>query len=177
MNRLVIISIVIFLADLATGLSRRCYSCRSRGIKGDCRDPFRYNETFTSTSGISITPCPSGWCSKFIEGIHGPPDEYGTATERACIALPPTDGEERCAKIDRNNKPTLVCFCQGDLCNEAQAVSSLACSTLHSSLTLAPVSEIIWFQSTRLPAIQRFNSRHMSGTRNNRKWFQNLHEI
>jgi len=60
-----------------TGLSSRCFQCRSRGELGDCRDHFPYNETSVrSLAGepISVTPCPSGWCSKQVEGIRGPPD-------------------------------------------------------------------------------------------------------
>ena len=56
------------------GISRRCYQCRSRGFLGDCRDPFRFNDTAVAQIAISTSPCPSGWCSKYIEGVSGPPD-------------------------------------------------------------------------------------------------------
>lgn len=132
---------------IISGLSRRCFECRSRGVMGDCKDPFASNETTIGSIAVKTTPCPSGWCSKYVEGITGPPDgnyshltlswehslkkwsckkclissaEFGTATQRECMVFPPTDGEERCAVIPRNNKKTYACFCQGDLCNAAQ---------------------------------------------------------
>ncbi|GBN44980.1 hypothetical protein AVEN_191368-1, partial [Araneus ventricosus] len=48
---------------------RRCYSCRSRGELGDCKDPFQYNATvIDEVKGVEAIPCASGWCAKIIEG-------------------------------------------------------------------------------------------------------------
>ena len=46
---------------------RRCYSCRSRGKLGDCKDPVSFNAT-KLMKGVEAVPCASGWCSKIIEG-------------------------------------------------------------------------------------------------------------
>ncbi|GIY42796.1 protein quiver [Caerostris darwini] len=71
---------------------RRCYSCRSRGELGDCKDPFEYNATvIDDIKGVEATPCASGWCAKIIEGET---DDFDTATERMCVQRPPADGEE-----------------------------------------------------------------------------------
>ena len=52
-----------------TGAVKRCYSCRSRGDLGTCRDPFKVNSTLGEIEkGIEAVPCASGWCSKIIEG-------------------------------------------------------------------------------------------------------------
>ena len=112
---------------------RRCYSCRSRGEKGDCRDPFRRPQT--SIHGIQNElqkryvdelPCSSGWCSKIMEGVdkNFGDDDYGIATERQCMARVPSDGKERCAYVKRNHKEVFMCFCKGDLCNTGKAKQS-----------------------------------------------------
>ncbi|EEB11040.1 conserved hypothetical protein [Pediculus humanus corporis] len=93
---------------------KRCYSCRSRGDLGTCRDPFKVNSTLGEIEkGIEAVPCASGWCSKIIEG------DYGLATERQCLSRGPSDSEERCAKTEWNHKKVYMCFCQGDLCNHS----------------------------------------------------------
>lgn len=57
---------------VVTGLIKRCYSCRSRGELGSCKDPFRYNASQLVTEpGVSTVPCASGWCGKVIEGETG----------------------------------------------------------------------------------------------------------
>ena len=50
---------------------RRCYTCRSRGDRGDCRDPFippEYPEGALRRQSVDIavaeTECSTGWCSK-----------------------------------------------------------------------------------------------------------------
>jgi hypothetical protein len=61
-----------------SGLIRRCYSCRSRGEKGDCKDPFRVNTTlvledheYQRQVGMEAIPCASGWCGKIVDGGAG----------------------------------------------------------------------------------------------------------
>ena len=43
--------------------------------------------------------------------------DYGLATQRDCLARPPSDGKERCAYVKYNRKEVYMCFCKGDLCN------------------------------------------------------------
>jgi len=50
--------------------------------------------------------------------------DFGSATERACMVHAPSDGEERCAEVKLMNKPTLMCWCRGDLCNTASPLGS-----------------------------------------------------
>ena len=116
---------------------RRCYSCRSRGEKGDCRDPFRRPQTSllgvpneSQKKFVDELPCSSGWCSKIMEGVdkNFGDEDYGIATERQCMSRVPSDGEERCAYVKRNHKEVFMCFCKGDLCNTGK--------TLHSSLVV-----------------------------------------
>ena len=45
--------------------------------------------------------------------------DYGLATQRDCLARPPSDGKERCAYVKYKNKEVYMCFCKGDLCNGA----------------------------------------------------------
>jgi hypothetical protein len=52
-----------------SALLRRCYSCRSRGDLGTCKDPFTLNLTLAEQErGVEAVPCASGWCGKFLEG-------------------------------------------------------------------------------------------------------------
>ncbi|KAA0189586.1 hypothetical protein HAZT_HAZT001848 [Hyalella azteca] len=60
----------LIFAPIIAG-ARRCFSCRSRGKLGDCRDTFPYNATYL-VKDVEAVPCASGWCSKIIEG-----DKYG----------------------------------------------------------------------------------------------------
>jgi len=130
MNRWIVISVavILFFAKLSSGkISTRCFVCRSRGELGDCKDPFSNNATSIKSlpgNPVSVTSCPSGWCRKQMEGIRGPGDDYGAATERACLPLSPPDDEERCAEVTIRNKITLLCICRGDLCNSAQSLQS-----------------------------------------------------
>ena len=60
------------LVDPAASVVRKCFSCRSRGPLGDCRDPFYLSANATiiesKKSGVETPPCSSGWCRKVIEG-------------------------------------------------------------------------------------------------------------
>ncbi len=48
---------------------RRCFTCRSRGERGDCRDPFtppdtEENRRQSVNTAVDEVPCSTGWCSK-----------------------------------------------------------------------------------------------------------------
>ena len=49
---------------------RRCFTCRSRGDRGDCRDPFTFpeseeeNRRQSVNTAVGEAPCSTGWCSK-----------------------------------------------------------------------------------------------------------------
>ena len=121
---------VIFLPMVVFSL-RRCYSCRSRGEKGDCRDPFKRPPTLEPGAPIEShsryvdeLPCSSGWCLKVMEGVdkNFGDEDHGIATERACMPRVPSDGKERCAYVKRNHRQVFMCFCKGDLCNSGLSV-------------------------------------------------------
>ena len=63
---------VAVLVAPAASVVRKCFSCRSRGPLGDCRDPFYLSANSTiiesKKSGVETPPCSSGWCRKVIEG-------------------------------------------------------------------------------------------------------------
>ena len=125
-NLIITLFAVIFMAAVTCATNRRCFDCRSRGDLGDCRDPFYFSPNSTAESlkhmtGVESPPCASGWCIKVEEGgEHIYKDaEYGVATERECMAFPPSDGKERCTEVTRRGKRVYVCFCKGDLCNDA----------------------------------------------------------
>ncbi|GFG31994.1 hypothetical protein Cfor_04269, partial [Coptotermes formosanus] len=60
-------------------LLRRCYSCRSRGDLGTCKDPFTLNLTLAEQErGVEAVPCASGWCGKFLEGGNSFKDDGET---------------------------------------------------------------------------------------------------
>ena len=54
---------------------RRCFTCRSRGEKGDCRDPFippeieEENRRQSVNTAVAEIPCSTGWCSK-VSGVQ-----------------------------------------------------------------------------------------------------------
>lgn len=105
---------------------RRCYTCRSRGEKGDCRDPFVPPEVpeeerrrQTVNTAVAEVPCSTGWCSKIMEGLdkNFGDNDYGIATERQCMERAPSDNQERCAAVQLGHKQVYMCFCKGDLCN------------------------------------------------------------
>eukprot|EP00092_Neocalanus_flemingeri_P011398 GFUD01012281.1.p1 GENE.GFUD01012281.1~~GFUD01012281.1.p1 ORF type:complete len:159 (-),score=29.38 GFUD01012281.1:45-521(-) len=118
-------------AQSSNSLLRRCYTCRSRGEQGDCRDPFippevpeRGAKVESHSKSVSEIPCSTGWCSKIMEGVdkNFGDDDYGIATERQCMQRSPSDNQERCAYVKYNHKQVYMCFCKGDLCNGALGV-------------------------------------------------------
>lgn len=119
---------LLLAQNFAEARFKRCFTCRSRGALGDCRDPFTLNSTTfdgqTNTKpSIEAVPCASGWCAKIIE------DDYGdsiAATERSCMTRPPTDNEERCSETifeNHRDRKVFLCMCYGDLCNSATSVN------------------------------------------------------
>ena len=140
---------------------RRCYTCRSRGARGDCRDTFirpspppltppEEGEEAPYQPAVDETPCSTGWCSKIIEGvgidgIGG--EDYGVATERQCMTRAPSDGKERCAYVKYRNKQVYMCFCKGDLCNSALTKTMSNCLLLGSLLLLglSVSSTTLWY--------------------------------
>ncbi|XP_042142025.1 uncharacterized protein LOC121833027 [Ixodes scapularis] len=136
---------VILLPTIVHGRrTSHCYTCRSRGQLGDCRDPFPYNETTADgVRGVDATPCASKWCGKLIEGRD---DDFDLATERMCLQRPPDDQEERCAETLYQNRRVYMCFCRGDLCNTAHtttasgllttALTALLCIAFHAAKLL-----------------------------------------
>lgn len=124
MNILKIILLLVMSIALSEARFKRCFTCRSRGALGDCRDPFimnssTYDGEMNTKPSIEATPCASGWCAKIIE------DDFGdsiAATERSCMTRPPTDNEERCSETifeNHRDRKVFLCMCQGDLCNAA----------------------------------------------------------
>jgi len=118
-------------AQSSTSLLRRCYTCRSRGEQGDCRDPFVPPESpepgkKKERRAVSEIPCSTGWCSKLMEGVdkNFGDDDYGIATERQCMQRAPSDNQERCAYVKYNHKQVYMCFCKGDLCNSAKSIQT-----------------------------------------------------
>ena len=115
---------------------RRCYTCRSRGEKGDCRDTFirptppppglDSEEDAPYQPVVDETPCATGWCAKIIEGVGVDSiisEDYGIATERQCMTRAPSDNKERCAYVVYRGKQVFMCFCKGDLCNSATSIN------------------------------------------------------
>ena len=107
---------------------RRCYTCRSRGDLGDCKDPFvappPFNASDPSASlerHVKLNPCNSGWCFKQIDGEIG--NSANNAVERGCMVRKPSDNEERCTYIKRGYKKVFMCFCRGDQCNSVSTLS------------------------------------------------------
>merc|ERR1712024_308721 len=107
-------------------LQRRCFTCRSRGERGDCRDPFEVPEEPEGAErresvnrAVSQIPCSTGWGSKKVEGLdkNFGDNDYGIATERQCMERAPSDNQERCDFVQLGLKKVYMCFCKGDLCN------------------------------------------------------------
>lgn len=131
--------IILLLSQRIEARFKRCFTCRSRGALGDCRDPFTLNSTtfdgqINLKPSIEAVPCASGWCAKIIE------DDFGdsiAATERSCMTRPPTDNEERCSETifeNHRDRKVFLCMCYGDLCNSAK--TNLASQALTLALTL-----------------------------------------
>ena len=53
-----------------SGALKRCFSCRSRGELGSCKDPFLFKNASAveGVSGVEAVPCASGRCGKILEG-------------------------------------------------------------------------------------------------------------
>ena len=77
---------VTLILDPAVSVVRKCFSCRSRGPLGDCRDPFYLSTNTTiiesKKSGVETQPCSSGWCRKVIEGRE---NREGQTREFQCV--------------------------------------------------------------------------------------------
>ena len=64
---------------------RRCFTCRSRGDRGDCRDPFTFpeseeeNRRQSVNTAVGEAPCSTGWCSKVskVQTMGGSPPADG----------------------------------------------------------------------------------------------------
>ncbi|XP_076311876.1 UPAR/Ly6 domain-containing protein rtv-like [Tachypleus tridentatus] len=108
--------------NLVMGRVKRCFTCRSRGELGDCKDPFVHNSTDAEKlRDLEAAPCASGWCAKIVEGQK---DSFDVATERICLPRPPGDSTERCDKTLYRHRRVFMCFCRGDLCNAGTSVVS-----------------------------------------------------
>jgi len=132
------VAVITLINDSANGLIKRCYSCRSRGELGSCKDPFRHNASHVDKEpGVTTVPCASGWCGKVIEGETGAfrEDDFDMATQRMCVQRGPDDSEDRCANTVYNYKKVFMCFCQGDLCNASPV-------THHTSNTIMSISAV-----------------------------------
>eukprot|EP00088_Acartia_fossae_P004460 TRINITY_DN1190_c0_g1_i1.p1 TRINITY_DN1190_c0_g1~~TRINITY_DN1190_c0_g1_i1.p1 ORF type:complete len:154 (+),score=28.89 TRINITY_DN1190_c0_g1_i1:99-560(+) len=128
---------------------RRCYVCRSRGERGDCRDPFIPPEARipglpvpAHSNPITELPCSSGWCSKVLDGNDkNTIENFDLATDRGCLARGPSDGQERCGNVfvEEQHREVYMCMCKGDLCNSArtlQVATTILTSILIALLTL-----------------------------------------
>ncbi|KAI8126599.1 hypothetical protein CVS40_3467 [Lucilia cuprina] len=124
---IICILLLFFFFQSYTALLRRCYSCRSRGELGSCKDPFNFNATdVESEPGLTAIPCASGWCGKVIEGGGTyATDDYDQAIQRMCVQRGPDDNQDRCANTVYNYKKVYMCFCQGDLCNGSETINQL----------------------------------------------------
>ena len=138
---------LLLVLPLETEALRRCYSCRSRGEQGDCRDTFKRPTTpipglpvESHSKYVDELPCSTGWCSKIMEGVDKTfgDDDYGIATERQCMTRAPSDGLERCAYVKYNHKRVFMCFCKGDLCNGVQGSH-----VLHSAWVVLTVFALV----------------------------------
>lgn len=123
----VLVSFAALHVDFANGVVKRCYSCRSRGDLGSCKDTFKYTNLSQISQvpgvGVETVPCASGWCGKIIEtrNSDAKEQEFDTATQRTCLQRGPSDNEERCDDTVWEYKKVFMCFCHGDLCNGAPA--------------------------------------------------------
>ena len=141
-RRLFILLIGFCIVIRVNASIKRCFSCRSRGELGSCKDKFKfYNASQLDTeTGVEAVPCASGWCGKVIETRDHDlkAEEYGVATQRMCLQRSPSDNEERCDDTIWSYKKVFMCFCQGDLCNHG--------ATLRSSLIFITTFPVLqWF--------------------------------
>lgn len=133
------IFIIIFSLVVCSEAYKKCFTCRSRGDKGTCKDPFKFNVTMAKDEeiGIAALDCASGWCGKVLEGgTTYKDDDYGVATQRLCLQRGPSDDEERCAYTQWNHKKVYMCFCRGDLCNSAPRTTNVLYPLLLLSLSI-----------------------------------------
>ena len=124
-----LLTTLLLLPSSSAQQYKRCYTCRSRGELGDCKDTFRLPPTFNASNPqasllrhVKDNPCSSGWCYKQIDGELGEP--ANNALERGCMVRKPSDGAERCAFVMKSYKRVFMCFCKGDQCNGAGGVGS-----------------------------------------------------
>ncbi|XP_050420301.1 uncharacterized protein LOC126833189 [Adelges cooleyi] len=121
------IFLLTVLIDFSESVVKRCFSCRSRGDLGSCKDRFKYTNISQLNAepgiGAEVVPCASGWCGKIIEtrDVDAKEQEFDTATQRTCLQRGPSDSEERCDDTVWEYKKVFMCFCHGDLCNGASA--------------------------------------------------------
>ncbi len=131
-----VVIVLCFFANSDASI-KRCFSCRSRGELGSCKDKFKYYNAsqLEFETGIDAVPCASGWCGKVIETSDHDlkAEEYGLATQRMCLQRPPSDNEERCDDTAWGRKKVFMCFCQGDLCNTSNIARSVVLVTFFSS--------------------------------------------
>ncbi|XP_076062694.1 UPAR/Ly6 domain-containing protein rtv-like [Oratosquilla oratoria] len=119
----VAISVACLLLLVTCVKAQNCFSCRSRGKLGDCRDQFVYNATTSQkVNGVEAVPCASGWCAKIIEG-DPKGEDHDLATERKCLQRSPPDNLERCGDTAYGTRKVFMCFCNGNLCNTASMSS------------------------------------------------------
>lgn len=138
---LLLVLVKLCFLHLSQGALKRCFSCRSRGDLGSCKDRFRFaNESdVLNEPGVETILCASGWCGKIMEDVNFAlkSEEYGKATQRLCLQRGPSDGEERCANTVYNRNRVFMCFCKGDLCNGGGSVVASAALLLGGLLFLA----------------------------------------
>lgn len=127
-RRLFVLVIGVCMILCSNASIKRCFSCRSRGELGSCKDKFKYYNAsqLEFETGVEAVPCASGWCGKVIETSDHDlkAEEYGVATQRMCLQRSPSDSEERCDDTVWGRKKVFMCFCQGDLCNNSVTVRS-----------------------------------------------------
>lgn len=127
-RRLFVLLVGVCSLSLGNSSIKRCFSCRSRGELGSCKDKFKYYNAsqLEFETGVEAVPCASGWCGKVIETSDHDlkAEEYGVATHRMCLLRSPSDNEERCDDTVWGRKKVFMCFCQGDLCNRSVTLRS-----------------------------------------------------
>ena len=127
--KLEIFAALCLVASVQSAKQQRCFSCRSRGALGDCRDPFYVTVNSTaSVDSVKALPCASGWCKKF----EVDPDRSGREgdknylIERGCLGGGPDDNRGRCFEVNsyHGSPPGTLCICKGDVCNASSRTSS-----------------------------------------------------
>lgn len=62
------------------------------------------------------------------------------ATQRMCVQRGPSDSEDRCAYTIYNYKKVYMCFCQGDLCNSTNKITTNLSMPILCIITLTLLS-------------------------------------